>query len=509
MKLRLLVPLLVFGLIAIGAVLVPAAASIAQQRTQQLERQRAEAFEQIEQRALKVVAGGGAGSGGAGSGGATARGSAPVLDQFLQRFSDTYREPAMVTDATGSQLTSVGELPRGEATTAAINDALRGIPELELPTVYPWSGTIVVAARPLMTEGNAAAGVVVIGISQEQAKQDVFWGWLRLASIGVALLAGLVAVGLAWTRWVLRPVRVLDAAANALAEQRSIESMGATGPPELRRLAASFERMARNVEAAIEQQRGLIADASHQLRNPLAAIRLRVDGLTLGGRGVDGATGPDPALSDAEAASTADDIAAFTHDLDRLERTLDRMLELARAEHRASVRQRVVHERVAAPAVPELLDVADTMTEECLASTASLVEPHRAMLATAGLAVQLVGESEAVRVACNASDLEEMVEILLDNAAKYAGEGATVTVSMRRETDRVVLAVADSGLGLSEAEIAQIGTRFWRAVSHRALPGTGLGHAIIAQIAYGNGATMVVDRAPEGGLRTRIELRAR
>ncbi|QIM17722.1 HAMP domain-containing histidine kinase [Leucobacter coleopterorum] len=334
MRLRLLVPLLVFGLVAIGALVVPAAVAIAQQRTQQLERQRVEAFDQIVQRSYAVVSAGGSGS----------DADLAVLDRYLERFYDTYQEPVLVVDGAGARVTSIGQAPEGEATDAAVSDALRGIPQLELPTVYPWSDAWVVAARPLKMEGNVSAGAVAIGISQERARQDVTLGWIQLGSVGLMLIAGLLVLGVAWSRWVLRPVRVLDAAANALAEQRRVEPTGVTGPPELRRLAASFERMARNVEAALEQQRGLIADASHQLRNPLAAIRLRIDALAPGGGGVgaDAALGEaagDPGAAVGADDTAADDVAAIMHDLDRLEATLERMLKFAHAEHRASRRQ--------------------------------------------------------------------------------------------------------------------------------------------------------------------------
>lgn len=511
MRLRLLVPLLVFGLVAIGALVVPAAVTIAQQRTQQLERQRVEAFDQIVQRSFAAVAAGDAG----GAGGASAAGGSgsganlAALDRYLERFYDTYREPVMVADGTGTVVTSIGQLPSGDATDRAVSDALRGIPQLELPTVYPWSDAWVVAARPLKADGNVSAGVVVIGISQERARQDVAWGWAQLGSVGVLLIAGLLVLGVVWTRWVLRPVRVLDVAANALAEQRRVESTGVTGPPELRRLAASFERMARNVEAALEQQRGLIADASHQLRNPLAAIRLRIDALAAHGAG--GAAGGAPGEDLGEA---AEDIAAVTRDLDRLEGTLERMLKFAHAEHRASRRQSEVAElaepaaRVGGGLGGSGLGSGDTSFEESFVAVASLVEPHRRALAAAGVRLELAGETEPVRVACNLSDLEEMAEILLDNAGKYAGSGSIVSVGLHREQDRVILQVSDSGPGLSDHALEQIGTRFWRAVQHREQPGTGLGHAIINQLAYGNEATVRVDRAPEGGLRTRIEMRA-
>lgn len=72
-------------------------------------------------------------------------------------------------------------------------------------------------------------------------------------------------------------------------------------------------------------------------------------------------------------------------------------------------------------------------------------------------------------------DLVEITEILLENAAKYAGEAATVTVSLRDEAGSTVLEVGDDGPGLDADDLAQVGNRFWRSDRHRGLPGTGLG----------------------------------
>ena len=95
----------------------------------------------------------------------------------------------------------------------------------------------------------------------------------------------LLAVGAALrlTGWVLRPVRILDAR-HARHRHRAHASPGSrppAGPPELRRLARSFNEMADNVEDVLEQQRAFVADASHQLRNPLSALLLRIELLAL------------------------------------------------------------------------------------------------------------------------------------------------------------------------------------------------------------------------------------
>ena len=105
-------------------------------------------------------------------------------------------------------------------------------------------------------------------------------GWPAGAGrAGVLVLTAVGVVG-PFVRWILRPVHDLDAAALQLAEGNLATRVPAlAGPPELRHLARSFNQMADNVETSQAQQRDLIADASHQLGNPLTALRLRLENL--------------------------------------------------------------------------------------------------------------------------------------------------------------------------------------------------------------------------------------
>lgn len=467
MSRRVLLPLLLFGLLAVCAILVPVGSALAQSRTQQLQLQRAGSLDQIGQRAAAALDGG----------------EVDALAHYLERFHDTYGEAVLVVDGAGETVASVGRLAvdgvDADDAATVTEAALRGVPQRTLPTVTPWSGASAVVAEPVMTDGTTTAGAVALGIDQTAARADVARGWAFVGATGLALLAALLAASVWWTRWVTRPVRALDDAANALAEQRGFEPAASTGPPELRRLAHSFERMARNVEHALEQQRGLVADASHQLRNPLAAIRLRIDALPR-----DGGAEIEP-----------EEIDAIAGDLDRLERTVDRLLALANAEHRANAAES-----------GQRLAWREGTSGDRIATAASLAAPHRAALAAAGVALETYGGEE--HLACRGSDLEEMVEILLDNARKYAGRGATVRVGLVPAPGRVTLEVSDSGSGLPDAELERLGTRFWRSAAHADLPGTGLGHAILVELARANDATVTVDRAPEGGLRTRVRMRA-
>jgi signal transduction histidine kinase len=101
-------------------------------------------------------------------------------------------------------------------------------------------------------------------------------------------------------------------------------------------------------------------------------------------------------------------------------------------------------------------------------------------------------------------DVEQLLDVALENAMRYAGQGTTVTVSTEQTAEAVELVVSDDGAGLPDEDLARAATRFWRRQDDGA--GTGLGLAIAAEIAAGHGGTITVEKAPEGGLLIRYRL---
>jgi signal transduction histidine kinase len=102
--------------------------------------------------------------------------------------------------------------------------------------------------------------------------------------------------------------------------------------------------------------------------------------------------------------------------------------------------------------------------------------------------------------------VEQLLDVALENALRYAGHGATVTVATEQTGEPVELIVSDNGAGLPDEDLARAAARFWRAKDDSA--GTGLGLAIAAEIAAGHGGTISVEKAPEGGLLIRYHLPA-
>jgi signal transduction histidine kinase len=456
-KLRVLLPLLVFGLIAVIAVLIPVAQSIADSRTQQLALQRTAALDQVVQRARTALV----------------QGDTDGLQGYLERFHAVYAESVLVLDESSGAVASAGDLTRDERVDELVTAASRALPQLSLPRVTPWGQSTALVAVPVIAAGDLSTGVVVLAVDLRDAQADVSRAWAVVVVIGVLLLSALMGASLLWTRWILRPVRALDAAVADVTAHRDPAPLRPSGPPELRRLSRAFATMADEVESSLEQQRGFVADASHQLRTPLAAIRLRVDGLPREGE-------------------AGDDLAAVDDDLDRLEHTVERMLTLANAEHRASAHaQGRDHARDEGAA------------RECIVTAVELAARHRGRLEAAGL--RLVTDlGAAVTVQCGRADLDEMVDVLLDNAAKYAGPGAEVRVALAQDAGGIRISIDDSGTRLADDDLARMGTRFWRAGRDSTQTGTGLGLAIVAQLMRAAGGRLELGRSTLGGLAARL-----
>ncbi len=230
--------------------------------------------------------------------------------------------------------------------------------------VWPWQRDRLVVASPVIRDGDVIA-VVVTDSPTGQMRSKILRGWLVIGVGEVAAMLLALSAALRLTGWVLRPVRVLDATTHDIATGRLKSRVAvAGGPPELRRLARSFNEMADNVEDVLEQQRAFVADASHQLRNPLSALLLRIELLAL------------------ELPEGNEEIASVRTEGKRLAQVLDDLLDLALAEHaEADLRLTDIGE-LTAERVASWSPVADDkgvrLVGTCPATTA-LGRSHRAL----------------------------------------------------------------------------------------------------------------------------------
>ncbi|MGW1160913.1 ATP-binding protein [Streptomyces sp. NPDC002513] len=339
----------------------------------------------------------------------------------------------------------------------AFNEALLGRRSHDPEQVWPWQRTRLVVASPVIRDGDVIA-VVVTDSPTGQMRSKILHGWLLIGAGEIAAMLLAVGAALRLTGWVLRPVRVLDATTHDIATGRLKSRVAAAGgPPELRRLARSFNEMADNVEEVLEQQRAFVADASHQLRNPLSALLLRIELLAL------------------ELPEGNEEIASVRTEGKRLAQVLDDLLDLALAEH--------------AEADLRVTDVG-TLAAERVAAWSPAAEARD---------VRLTGTCPATTAWADPVTLSSVLDAVIDNAVKFTPAGERVEVAVVAEGEWATVVVTDGGPGLGDEELARVGDRFWRGAAHQNIKGSGLGLSISRTLlAAGGGSIAYAHHEPHG-----------
>ena len=309
---------------------------------------------------------------------------------------------------------------------------------------------------------SGIAGVVVLArpTSAIERQAAVLWGVIAAVSTAGLLAAALVAIGLA--RWVSRPLSKLEVAAQELGDGRlSTRAPVEKGPLEVRQLAANFNSMAGRLEALVIGNQATVADVSHQLRTPLAALRLRLDLL---------AQDSDPVAA-AELAGAQEEIA-------RLSRLVNGLLAVARAENVATVQVNL-----------PLHDVINTRVAAWLPAS----DERDARLET---------DVERVTVRMGEGYLEQILDNLIANALDVLPAGGAIWITAQAVGERARIIVADNGPGMSDQQKRTAFRRF--AASNGG--GAGLGLAIVDRLTVASGGTAALSDTPGGGLTVTIDL---
>ena len=389
-----------------------------------------------------------------------------AADQVLTAFLANARQrgdQAWVYSANGRLVTQTGgggrealPVPRGAA--AAVATVLRG--GEPAPSEVDGRLRVVVSIGSSQT-GPDGAVVLSRSTAELHRRLHALWAWLSaVAAIGL-VAAAIVAVMLA--RWVGRPLSALDAAAQQLGGG-ALETRSGTGhgPPEVRRLAQTFNTMAGRLEALVHGNRTMMADVSHQLRTPLAALRLRLDVLT----------------QDADQA-TASELVAAQDEIARLSRLVDGLLAIARAENVVS--------RPVEVAVDEVI-------QDRAAAWVPVAEERGVWLTTRCLT--------PVRANLGDGHLEQILDNLLANALDVVPSGGQVRVTASTTGQGARITVADDGPGMSKAQQEAAFRRFVSTSS----AGAGLGLAIVHRLVTVNGGAAALSDTPGGGLTVTLDL---
>src|SRR6185312_4373297 len=301
-------------------------------------------------------------------------------------------------------------------------------------------------AAPLASLGGpASGGAVVVGSTTDEVDSTLHES--RTLIVACAFAAALLVAPIAFvlTGRALRPLQTLAEGAEVI-ERRGDPSLRLPGssdgrtPDEVARLADTLNRMLAALERSREGERRFVADASHELRNPLAALRGNAEYLARHG-------------ADAEA------LADLRADADRLSRLVDELLVLARED---------------AAAMPH----AEVRLDEI-----ALAAANGRVRANAPDAVVVRGDAEA---------LERALGNLISNALAYGPPDGPVEVSATRNGSDARLTVTDAGPGIPPDRVAAT-TRFWCGDDARAQPGSGLGLALVRATAERHGGRLEID----------------
>lgn len=328
-----------------------------------------------------------------------------------------------------------------------------------------------VLAVPARDEQDRIVGAVRASYPSAPVDQRIRQIWLFRAALAVAVLAAAALLGLLLARRLTRPLRQLTTMATGLRDGDLTARAPESGPQEVRTLARTLNNATQTIEVLVRSQRMFVADASHQLRTPLTALRLALDNVA------DGADDPAAVREDTERA---------TAEVVRMTRLVNGLLALARADAETPGTERVPAE----PLIAERLDVWRPVAEEH-----SVTLRHTAA-------------APGITAVTTPGHLEQVLDNVLANALDHSPAGGTVTVSLRRAGNTVAITVTDDGPGLSPADRERAFDRFWRGPGNRDRTGSGLGLAIVKQLVMDDAGTVRLDEAPAGGLAVHIELRA-
>lgn len=395
------------------------------------------------------------------------------LGAELTAYSELYDSPVWVLGLGGGLVHDPGrELPDDPGLAAVVQRAFAGDRDPEAGIVWPWTSGPLHVVEPVGRDSQVTA-VVVIEAPTAHLRAATLRTWavgagLLLVPV-VALVVGLWPV----TRWMLRPVHDLEAVAVTVRSGNlDARADGEHGPPELRELTTAFNAMVDTVQRTLRRQRDFVADAAHQLRNPLASLRLSVENL-------------EPYLREPEAREALDDAVS---EASGLSETFEAMLSST-----------------------AVLGTAPISDDDAwpIAEVLAVGEPRwRAVLEQAGMTLAVEARDAQTVARQPAGGLVAVVDELVANAARLS-QGTHVIVRSEVVGGRpdggsgawVRLVVEDDGTGLGADEREAATGRFWRASRHQNVRGTGLGLAIVGDLLADVGGRFELEQAKPRGLR--------
>lgn len=394
-------------------------------------------------------------------------GDPAMIETELRRYGTLYDADVVVYDRSGAPwASSLRASSVDDVTANQLTLALSGRrAEPALPGL-PWGATHTTIIEPVFDAGGVI-GAVRLTASVDGPRRAILTHWSALAGAAVVVILALVWAVYRLASWVLKPLHRLDSAMAAIEHGE----MGAriddeTGPPEVRRMVRMFNQMADEIERVMTRQQEFVMNASHELRNPLGALLMRVEYL---------ATGLDEGwLTDIEHAR---------EEGRRMTRILDTLLNVARDGKSDSAFVAV--------------DLSALVRERA--------EGWRELAAEGWVVFHVSAAPETLSVTDRMA-VETALDAIIDNALKFAPRGSIIDLAVEAVAGEIQLSVRDRGRGLEPDQLQLATGRFWRSPQDQNVPGSGLGLAIAHDLMEALGGRIELQTPHGGGLRVLLAL---
>ena len=391
--------------------------------------------------------------------------TAEGVEQVMNQLDDGSLTRILITDAAGMILYDTvegGGTLYQYALVREVADALRG--NTVCYSEY-LNGLFQSRAAWPVVYRNMCIGSVFL--YEEDAEQAALLQGMQsnLRSVSLVVAAVVLVMSVVFSRALAGRIGTLLRAFRIVREGNYSHRVKLEGGDELAQLADEFNRLTDRLQTTEEVRRRFVSDASHELKTPLASIRLLTDSILQS--------------ENMDAATAREFVTDIGEEADRLTRISEKLLTLTRLDAQLEVERTPV-------------------------DLGAVIEKTKHMLlplARAGEVSLECSLEDGCLVYATRDDLSQVVFNLMENAVKYNLPGGRVMVCLRREGDEVVLRVEDTGVGIPEEDLDKVFNRFYRVdkARSRAAGGTGLGLSIVRSTVWQHGGTVTASRRePEG-----------
>ena len=348
-------------------------------------------------------------------------------------------------------------------------EALRG--SIALYSEYKEGAFHSSAAQPVVYRNQIIGGIYVYEYDTQQASLlENLSSTLMSISIGIAALV--VMLSMFFSRQLTRRLGSLQAAIRGVREGAYNQRAILSGHDEFTQIAGEFNDLVDRLQETESARRQFVSDASHELKTPLAAIRLLTDSI-LQNENMDNAT-------------AREFVSDIGQEAERLSRITEDLLRLTRLDRGVSEAARLVE---VAPVLDRVARMLRPVAEE------------------KGVELLVVNISNAAVVATE-GDLHQILYNLAENAIKYNRPGGSVRVRAEPGEESTVITVEDNGIGIPPEELSNVFKRFYRVdkARSRAAGGTGLGLSIVSDTVSRRGGAIRAENVTGGGTRFIVTL---